>query len=77
MEHDVRSDAELLELLVNEAPIVPDRVTGRNVVLSAKQVATWTGRSIHTVSDYKNGKSNIPADFWRQLLEHYFDLRIL
>lgn len=77
MEREMRSDAELLVDICNEAPLVLDRVTGRLVPLSRKIVAFWTGLSIQTISDYCLGNINIPIRFWRAILEHTFDRRIL
>ena len=75
--HEMRTDAELLGTILNEAPVVRDRQTGRPFVLSAKVLAGWTGRSIQTVSDYRIGKTNIPVDFWKLLLTRFIDNRIL
>jgi len=74
---DVRRDAELLDDLLSAAPLVCDRVTGVHVVLSAKQIAAWTDRSVQMISQYKNGQTNIPVDFWRHVLRHYCDIRIV
>lgn len=74
---DMRRDVELLNAMLNEAAHVHDIVTGNVAVLSAKQVADWTDRSIQTVSDYRVGKTNIPVDFWRSLFERTADLRII
>ena len=77
MSHDVRSDAEFLCHLCDSCPCVADRATGVHITITAKLIAHWTGLSLQTVSDYKTGKTNIPVGFWRALLEHTFDLRIL
>lgn len=76
MAREMRSDADLLNTLLNEGPIILDRVTRHAAALSTKVIAHWTDRSIQTVSDYKNGKLNIPVDFWRRVLEHHMDERI-
>lgn len=77
MVYEMRTDADLLNKLCDEAPLVTDRVTGRIVTLSRQTLAYWTGMSVQTISDYATGKHNIPADFWRRVLEHYVDPRIL
>lgn len=77
MEIDLRSDAELLNALCDEAPVVQDRQTGRQMSLAKKVIAAWTGRAVQTVSDYATGRLNIPIEFWRSLLDHYFDPRIV
>ena len=76
MATEMRADADLLNVLLNETPLVVDRITGRSVAVNAKMVAHWTDRSIQTVSDYRIGKLNIPVCFWRRILEHYLDSRI-
>lgn len=75
--HEMRSDAELLNAILNDADCVRDRQTGRVRVLSAKLLAAWTGRSVQTVSDYRVGKTNIPIDFWKLLLTRVIDTRVL
>jgi hypothetical protein len=74
---EMSRDAELLTDLTAEAPLVVDRLTGHTVSLSRKVIGHWTGRSAQTVSDYALGKLNIPVEFWRRLLEHYLDPRIV
>lgn len=77
MEDEMRSDAELLYDLTNKAPVVTDRVTGKAMTLSRAAISFWTGISIKTISDYCLGKYNIPVDFWRSILKHHFDPRII
>ena len=77
MDHDMRTDAELLNDLVSEAPIVKDRATDRMVAVTRKLLAHWTALSLQTISDYGTGKTNIPIDFWRRILDHYLDPRII
>jgi len=74
---DMRSDVELLVHLTDDCPVVFDRVARFNVVLTAKVIARWADRSLQTISDYRSGKTNIPIEFWRRVLEHYFDARII
>jgi len=77
MDYEMRTDAELLIDLFNDAPLVTDRISGVAFPLSRKLVASWTGMSVKTISDYCTGKYNIPIDFWRRWIEHNFDVRIL
>lgn len=77
MSQDMRSDVGLLCALLDESPLVRDRLTGYVAPLSAKLLAHWTDRSIQTVSDYRTGKTNIPAEFWKRFLEHYYDPRVI
>lgn len=77
LEGEMRSDVDLLNALCGEAPIVVDRTTGLAVSLGRKQLAHWTGLAVQTVSDYSTGKYNIPVDFWRRVLDHYLDARII
>jgi len=77
MVYEMRTDAELLNVLLNEAPMVAEQRTGHTQALSAKLIGYWTGRAVQTVSDYRTGKLNIPIDFWRRILDHYLDMRIV
>lgn len=77
MNGDMRHDVDLLIHLCDTAPIVADRLTGRHVQLSRKQIAEWTGLSVQTISDYGTGVRNIPVGFWRDLLRRCFDPRIV
>jgi hypothetical protein len=77
MSEDMRSDVELLNAVLDQAPPVLDRRSGQSMTLSAKLLAHWTGRSLQTVSDYRIGKTNIPVEFWRAILDHCFDMRIV
>ena len=77
MDHEMGTDADLLNELVSDAPVVADRRTGRDVSLSRKQIGQWTGKSIQTITDYGAGSRNIPIDFWHRILVHYFDMRII
>ena len=77
MRYEMGTDTDLLNGLVNSGDIVVDRLTGHKVALSRKQFAYWTARSVQTISDYGTGKHNIPLDFWRRILAHHFDQRIL
>lgn len=74
--NDMRTDAELLNTLLNEAPAVVDRRTGIGAVLSAKQLGHWTGLAVQTISGYRTGQVNIPVSFWQKILEHHLDRRI-
>jgi len=74
---DVRRDAELLSALLNDAACVRDRVDGTVTRFIVKQLCVWTNLSEQTISEYRNGMRNIPIDFWRRILEHYFDRRIV
>lgn len=76
MKGEMRSDADLLNALCDEAPHVIDRLTGNVACVSKKVIATWTGLAVQTVSDYATGKYNIPIDFWARILNHYYDSRI-
>lgn len=76
MESEMRSDAELLNCLCNEAPVITYS-SGAIGSLSKKTLAEWSGRSIQTVSDYATGKLNIPIDFWARILTHYHEPRIV
>lgn len=77
MSEDVRRDAELLHHLLCCEPAIQDRVTGGLAQITAKRIALWTDRSEQTISDYRTGKTNIPVDFWRRILEHHLDRRII
>ncbi len=77
MEGEMRSDVELLLNLCNKASLVHDRLTRRWVSFSRQRVAHWTGLAVQTVSDYCSGKYNIPIEFWRRILEHCYDPRIV
>ncbi len=77
MEHEMRTDAELLNAIADEAPLVTDRLTGRPVCVSRKVIALWTGLSIQTISDYGTGKLNLPVDFWKRFLAHYLEPRVV
>ncbi len=77
MHYEMNTDAQLLNELFDQSPIVTDCITGVTYALSRKLVASWTGKSLQTISDYGTGKYNIPIYFWRCWLEHSFDLRIL
>ncbi len=77
MVQEMRRDAELLGELLDKADSVVDRAICRNVTFSVKVIAHWTGFSVKTISDYRIGKTNIPVDFWRRILEHHFDIRIV
>jgi hypothetical protein len=68
---------DLLVHLTDDCPVVFDRRSGGPVSLTAKVIARWTDRSLQTISDYRTGKTNIPVEFWRRVLEHYFDARII
>lgn len=74
---DMGRDVELLNDLLNSAPVVQDRLTGRTVVISAKVLAGWSGRSVQSVSDYRIGRTNIPVEFWRSILARFYDLHIV
>ena len=76
MNQQMRGDVELLNLLCDEAPLVVGK-DGASAQLSAKRIAHLTGFAQQTVSDYRRGKYNIPVEFWRRLLEHYPDSRII
>lgn len=77
MDHDVRTDAELLGWFCDYTPVVTDRVTGRRLVVSAKLLAAWTGKSLQMVSQYRSGTTNIPVEFWQRILDHHVDRRII
>ena len=74
---DMRNDVELLNAILDHGMVIVDRQTSGNVLVTAKALAYWTQRSLQTVSDYRVGKTNIPVEFWRRILEHMFDLRIV
>ena len=73
----MRTDAELLNHLVDVAPIVVDRLTSHALQLSRATVAAWTGLAVQTISDYCTGRLNIPVSFWQRILLHHLDLRIV
>ena len=73
---DVGRDADLLNTLLNEAPPFVDH-NGCPNSLNAKLIAHWTDHALQTVSDYRTGNLNIPVSFWRRILIHYMDARIL
>lgn len=70
MVHEMRRDVELLIWLCDATPVYVDRVSGRNVLVTAKAIAQWTGRAAQTISDYRSGRINIPVEVWRLLLVH-------
>jgi len=74
---DVRRDAELLQDLLNDAALVRDRVDGQVARFVVKQLVVWTGKAEQTISEYRNGARNIPVEFWRSILEHFCDRRII
>jgi len=74
---DVRRDAELLQDLLNDAALVRDRVDGQVARFVVKQLVVWTGKAEQTISEYRNGVRNIPIEFWRSILEHFCDRRII
>ncbi len=76
MDREMRSDAELLNCLCDEAPVITF-ASGGVASLSKKLIAQWTGRSVQTVSDYATGKLNIPIDFWSRILVHFHEPRIV
>lgn len=77
MDQDMRQDVELLNFLCDQAVVYTDRLTGQTYQLSKKLVARWTNRAIQTISDYATGKINIPVEFWRMLLAHIDEPRII
>ena len=77
MSEDVRRDAELLDALLNLAPVVSDRVTGGNAQFTVLTLRDWTDRSQQMISQYRNGITNVPVEFWRRILDHWLDDRIL
>ena len=77
MSDDVRRDAELLSALLNDAALVRDRLDGQIARFVVKQLAVWTGKAEQTISEYRNGTRNIPVEFWRSILEHFCDRRII
>ena len=72
----MRHDADLLNVMLNEAAVFEDPLDGRVKSFNAKLIARWTDRALQTVSDYRTGRLNIPIDFWRRILTHYMDARI-
>lgn len=73
----MRTDAELLQRFINDAPTVRDRVTGQTVTLCVKVLSDWTGKAGRTIYEYANGERNIPVEFWRAFMEHCPDTRII
>ena len=76
MDHEMRSDVDLLVDIFNNNPLVTDRAIGRQVVVTRKLVSYWTGVSIQTISTYCTGQHNIPIHFWRVLFSKCPDPRI-
>ena len=74
---DMRRDAELLSEMLNDAGFVLDRVDGACRPFTVKLLVAWTGKSEQTISQYRNGGSNIPVEFWRSILQHHLDHRIV
>jgi len=75
---EMRSDAELLSTFLDDPPMVSANPASTFVTpLSVKLIAHWTGLSAQTISDYRTGKTNIPVDFWRRILEHWYDPRVV
>jgi hypothetical protein len=74
---ELGTDVDLLGSMLDGGEVVVDRVSGRTVTLCAKTIAAWTGLSIQSVSDYRNGVRNIPIIFWRRILDRCLDTRIL
>ena len=74
---DMRRDAELLSLLLQCEPWVLDRMDGKARQFIVKTLVAWTGKSEQTISQYRNGTSNIPVEFWRSILDHHLDPRIV
>lgn len=77
MESEMRTDVELLIALCDSGPTVVDRRTGRSLTINAKALSLWSGLSVQTISDYKTGKYNIPISFWRSILDHCVEPRIV
>jgi len=77
MDHDVRTDAELLAWFCDHCPTVSDRVTGCPATICPKTLSVWTGKSVQMISQYRSGQTNIPVEFWRSFLDHHFDRRIV
>lgn len=77
MKKEMRTDVELLIALCDGGPAVVDRRTGRPLTINAKALSLWSGLSVQTISDYKTGKYNIPISFWRSVLEHHADPRVI
>ena len=74
---DMRRDAALLSALLNDVDVVCDRVDGKLRQFTVKTLVAWTGKAEQTISQYRNGLSNIPIEFWRAVLEHHLDPRIV
>lgn len=77
MYHDVRTDAALLNTLLDEKATVVDRQNGHVAQITVKTLSRWTDLSDSTISLYRTGQANIPILFWRRVLEHYLDPRIV
>lgn len=77
MSDDVRRDAELLSAMLNDAAWLHDRLDGKLARFVVKQLVVWTGKAEQTISEYRNGTRNIPIEFWRSILEHFCDRRII
>jgi hypothetical protein len=73
----MRRDAELLSEMLNDPGFVLDRVDGRLRPFIVKTLVLWTGKSEQTISQYRNGQTNIPIEFWRSILDHHLDHRIV
>lgn len=74
---DVRTDAALLITLLDEKASVLDRQNGHLAQITVKTLSRWTGLSDTTISLYRMGQANIPISFWRRILEHHIDARII
>jgi hypothetical protein len=75
--YDMRRDAELLAALIQAEPWVLDRMDGKCRQIIVKTLVAWTGKSEQTISQYRTGQSNIPMEFWRSILNHHLDCRIV
>ncbi len=75
--HDVRRDAELLSAMLYDEIWVRDRADGKARQFTVKTLVLWTGKSEQTISQYRNGTSNIPVEFWRAVLDHHLDSRVV
>ncbi len=72
MTGEMYADAELLDDILNQAP--PARC---GTPVTPKALSYWTGLSVKTISDYRRGKLTIPVRFWRVVLRHLRDGRIV
>ena len=77
MNCEMRTDAELLNTLLNEGAVILDRITGNHISFCAKVLAQWTDLSVQTISEYRTGVRNIPVSFWKRVLAHCPDWRII